>query len=186
MLNQDEFDGLLNWLSPNRESAGEKYESIRAGLIRFFRYKGCGNDEELADETINRVARKLPDLDLNTGNKHITYFYGFASNIFLEEKKRRQKQAELDSNLPFKIMGADNDESESKFNCLEECLNKLEPNGKKLITGYYLKNKSEKFEHRRQLAESLNLSVNNLHVKAHRLRNALRRCLEECLKKKSL
>jgi RNA polymerase sigma factor (sigma-70 family) len=185
-LDQNEFDELLNWLSPNREEAGEKYESIRAGLIRFFSFRGCGNAEDLADETINRVARKLPKLDLTTGNKPATYFYGFASKIFLEELKRRQKTAEFEDNSEKQNPNKDADEEENKFKCLENCLNELERDERELVTNYYCKDKSDKFEFRRQLAESLNISINTLHVRIHRLRNALRICIEVCLEKNSL
>ena len=48
---------LLEWLDPNLDLAGEKYEEIRRGLIKIFGYRGCSDAEGLADETINRVAR---------------------------------------------------------------------------------------------------------------------------------
>ena len=58
-ITQKDFEGLLDWLAPDREEAGKKYEEIRDGLIRFFRFKGCNDPEFLADETINRVASKI-------------------------------------------------------------------------------------------------------------------------------
>ena len=83
-LEQEDFDQLLRWLSTDREEAGKKYELVREGLIRFFRYKGCHDSESLADETINRVASKVSTLDTTQNFKTITYFYGFAANILLE------------------------------------------------------------------------------------------------------
>ncbi|HEY0047746.1 MAG TPA: hypothetical protein VGB68_00565, partial [Pyrinomonadaceae bacterium] len=58
VINQENFDVLLNWLDRNREIAGQKYEKIRRRLIRIFLGRGCFEAEELADETINRVTRK--------------------------------------------------------------------------------------------------------------------------------
>ena len=58
-LSQEAFDRLLAWLNPNRALAGEKYEEIRRRLIKIFTCRGCTCPEVLADETINRVARKV-------------------------------------------------------------------------------------------------------------------------------
>jgi len=43
---------LLGWLSTNEASAAEKYEKIRARLIRLFVGRGCYEAEMLADQTI--------------------------------------------------------------------------------------------------------------------------------------
>src|SRR5215216_2251273 len=61
-LTSEEFDDLLSWLDPNRERAGSRYEEIRAGLIKRFRWRGCSDAEDLADKTINRVVKKLPEI----------------------------------------------------------------------------------------------------------------------------
>lgn len=185
-LDQVQFDGLLKWLSPDQDEAGKTYEYIRAGLMRYFRFKGCRNDEELADETINRVAKKLPEMDLTTGNKPITYFYGFAANIFLEELRSNKREVELEAIPPVK-QPIDASENEGlKFDCLDYCLGKLEPIDKELLIDYYRKDRSEKFEYRKKLAENLNLSIGTLHVKVHRLRQVLRICVEKCIGKHSL
>src|SRR5262245_21687271 len=57
-MTPEEFDRLLLWLNPDRDKAGEKYEWIRKRLIKIFVCRGCNVPEELADKTINRVARK--------------------------------------------------------------------------------------------------------------------------------
>ncbi|MFL6230009.1 MAG: hypothetical protein ACJ741_14655, partial [Pyrinomonadaceae bacterium] len=61
-LTRDAFEGLLTWLDSDREQAGKKYEDIRSSLIKIFTWRGVAEAEELADETINRVARKVKDL----------------------------------------------------------------------------------------------------------------------------
>ena len=58
-LGQKQFDALLAIFSQDREEAGQKYEHIRHGLIRYFDVKGCNDPQGLADETINRGAVKL-------------------------------------------------------------------------------------------------------------------------------
>jgi len=185
-LDQIEFDSLLEWLSPDRDEAGNKYESIRLGLIRYFRFKGCAGVEDLADETINRVAKKLPSLDITTGNEPITYFYGFASKVFLEELRRRKKETDFETiNIADKPKSV-SDGKEIQFECLEQCLSELGLKDNELVINYYSKNKSEKFVFRQKLAESLDISLNGLHVKVHRLRNRLQVCVQACLNKNSL
>jgi hypothetical protein len=61
-LTQEGFDGLLTWLSPDREQAGRKYEEIRLRLIKIYTRRGCTTPEELADEVFNRVTKKLPEI----------------------------------------------------------------------------------------------------------------------------
>jgi hypothetical protein len=58
-LNSEKFNMLLQWLGPTPESAGEKYEQIRRGLIQIFLWHGATDAEDLADETINRVANNF-------------------------------------------------------------------------------------------------------------------------------
>ena len=53
---------MLAWLDSDRERAGQKYEEIRCGLIKIFVCQGCTDPEGLADETINRVIRKIPEI----------------------------------------------------------------------------------------------------------------------------
>jgi hypothetical protein len=77
-LTQESFDSLLAWLHPDREQAGERYESIRCSLIRFFSARGFSNPEELADETIDRVARKIDELVPSYSGDPATYFFAVA------------------------------------------------------------------------------------------------------------
>jgi hypothetical protein len=62
MLNQENFDRLLEWLHPDREEAGRKYKIIHTRLIKFFMCRGCAQAEEMADDTINRVCRKAKEI----------------------------------------------------------------------------------------------------------------------------
>src|SRR5262245_59386893 len=83
-LTQEAFDRLLTWLNPNKEQAAREYEQIRRHLIKIFICRGCTCPEDLADETINRVARRLQEIAATyAGNPH-AYFCGVARNIYLE------------------------------------------------------------------------------------------------------
>lgn len=182
-LAEENFNDLLNWFSTNREEAGKKYEEIRNGLIRFFYLKGCAGAEDLADEVINRVATKLPVLDLSGSVKPINLFYGFASNISLEyfnHQKTREIELNDDLHLAAKETVA------KKQNCLEHCLAKLPDEDGDLIVEYFCVEKAEKLERRRNLMEKMQLSVSAFQIKIHRLKMKLRECMEKCAAENSL
>ncbi len=187
LLTKENFDALLLWFSPNREEAGAKYEEIRNGLIRFFSFKGCSDAEVLADETINRVAKKFDQLDTNNKNKHITFFYGFASNIYreyLHKLNKREVQFEPNIHSNTEIIYQPDEIVEEKHHCLQKCLLKLSEIDRVLMIQYFSKEKSAKIEHRRKLAEHLHLNQGAMHVKIYRLKDILRGCVEKCLENK--
>ena len=73
-ITQEQFDQLLQWLNPDRQQAAAQYEWIRRRLIKIFVSRGSYNPEELADNTINRVARKLPEIrEGYVGSRRITF-----------------------------------------------------------------------------------------------------------------
>jgi RNA polymerase sigma factor (sigma-70 family) len=184
-LTQNDFDALLLWFSPDREVAGAKYEEIRNGLIRYFSFKGCSEEESLADETINRVAKKLDSLNTDNNFKHITYFYGFASKIYLENRNKPQNRTtEFEPSQHSNLVVEVDDTKENRHQCLDSCLTKVSPEERNLAIEYFSKEKSAKIEHRRKLAEKLNINVGTMHVRIHRLKDTLRNCVENCLTQK--
>src|SRR5918911_1288958 len=83
-LTRDAFDQLLSWLHPDREQAGKKYEEVRYKLIKIFGCRGCLTPEDLADETINRVARRLGDIAATYVGDPARYFCGVAQKVHME------------------------------------------------------------------------------------------------------
>jgi hypothetical protein len=55
------FRQFLNWLDQGVDSSGEKYLEMRRRLVGYFDRKNCLTPDELADETLNRVARRLEE-----------------------------------------------------------------------------------------------------------------------------
>src|SRR5215510_16416550 len=89
ILTQESFDALLDWLDPEREIAGQKYEEIRRRLIKLFACRSCHEPEDLTDETINRVTRKLKEIATEAAGDRVAYFYAVANNVFKEYLRRR-------------------------------------------------------------------------------------------------
>lgn len=186
-LMPENFNDLLDWFSANRETAGEKYEEIRKGLIRFFYFKGCADAETLADETFNRVASKLPVLDLSKNSKPVNLFYGFASKIYLEYAsglKKREVEFNADLHNPIVTEDPSAESVDKNYECLRKCLAELKIEESNLMIEYYSAEKSEKIECRKKLAEKMKMKTGALQVKVYRLRNILRKCVEKCAAQK--
>lgn len=183
-LSQTQFESLLNWLSEDREKAGEKYEEIRQSLVRLFELKGCSDPQTLADETINRLTSKIHTLKLDNNIKPIKVFFGFAKNVFLEYLRKKETQFDSDSE---KFIGKNNyspDETNFYLDYLQECLKNRPDSERQLILAYYEKNKSEKLEQRRQLAEKLEIAIGTMHTRIHRIKISLQKCIESKLNSK--
>jgi hypothetical protein len=99
ILTQELFDGLLLWLDPDRERAGEKYEEIQSGLVRRFRQLGCNDEEELANKTFDRVAKTLPRIVAIYKGDREPYFFSVAYNIYREHLRRPIAMSLANTNL---------------------------------------------------------------------------------------
>ena len=55
----EDFRRFLAWLAPEPERAAVRYNEIHAALARIFACRGCERPYDLADETLDRVIRKV-------------------------------------------------------------------------------------------------------------------------------
>lgn len=72
-------------------------------------------------------------------------------------------------------------QSELRLGCLDRCLVKLPATAREMITEYYRKEKSDRIEHRKHLAERFGIPVNALRIRALRTREKLSACIEGCV-----
>ena len=177
-LTQEAFDQLLASFAPDREAAGKKYLEVRDNLVRLFVWRGCPFPEDHADETFNRVARKISEGEeiRNTA----AYVIGVARLLVLEiinaDSKKREALDEWQ-----RSDRSEDTQSELRIECLQQCLRGLSSDNRELIVQYYQGDKREKIENRRQLSERLGLAINSLRMRALRVREQLQACVEECL-----
>jgi RNA polymerase sigma factor (sigma-70 family) len=181
ILTTGALDKLLAHFSDNREEAGRQYELMRVRLLRYFEWRSCPSPEDLTDETINRVARRIDEGE-NVFNLP-AYFFSVARLIFMESLRDRERTSvplddipEVSAEQPFK-----DDQSESRLRCLDDCLNRLPVESRTLILKYYHEERRAKIDVRRQLAEGLGIPLNALRIRAHRTRTVLEKCVRECL-----
>ena len=107
-LNPQAFRQFLNWLDQGVDSHGERYLEIRRRLAHYFDRRNCLSSEELADETLNRVARKLEEKGEIVGASSAHYCYIVAKFVLLESARRSEHyQTSLDhTHLPGRVMAA--------------------------------------------------------------------------------
>ncbi|HKS26483.1 MAG TPA: hypothetical protein VJS44_01625 [Pyrinomonadaceae bacterium] len=176
-ISQESFEALLGWLDPCRESAGQKYETIRKGLIKVFIARGCSDAEHLADLTINRVMQRLPDIRNGYVGEPVRYFHGVARKVVLEYRRRKELAAELPPITPVN----EQTYTSAEYDCLSKCLGVLTPEQRELVLDYYVHEKRLKIIHHKQLSAEQGLSATALRVKVHRIRVNLQKCVMECV-----
>jgi DNA-directed RNA polymerase specialized sigma24 family protein len=143
--------------------------------------------EELADETLDRVARKLQEgTEIRTADPY-RYITGVAYRLFQE--KVREKQRQLKRKNEYQVYAQRTptipDEGEEigkrRLACLNQCLLKLEECERQLILRYHEGEKGDRIRNRRALAQELNLAITTLRVRAHRIRDRLEKCTRDCV-----
>lgn len=185
------FYRLLEWLDEGTDSGGRNFLEMRRRLLAFFDRKNCRNADELADETLNRVARRLEEEGRIESEAPAKYCYITARFVFLESLRDKEKAfVPLDDVLLGREGSqpavAETDEKELKekmLECLEHCTGKLEPSNREIIVRYYFGEERVKIENRRALAASLDISVNALSIRACRIRDKLESCVGKCAEK---
>ena len=174
ILTKESFDGLLAWLDANPDAAARKYEQIRTRLIKIFVCRGCLESEDLADKTIDRVARRLNDIKATFTGDPARYFYGVANKIHLEYLRRKRMPQP-----PIPVDESDQDARE--YDCLERCMQQLSPKNREVVLEYYQEERSAKIEHRKRLADQLGIALNALRIRACRIRASLLECVKNCV-----
>ncbi|MDT7542442.1 MAG: hypothetical protein QOE33_2346 [Acidobacteriota bacterium] len=176
-ITRQSFESLLAWLHPDPETAGRKYEVIRAGLIRIFVAKGFGDAEDLADEAINRVITRLPDVKEGYIGEPANYFRGVARNIIHEARRRK----EIVTDAPPEPVGELRATSDL-YECLLQCLEQLPHEKRELILDYHVYAGRDKIASHKLMAEELEITESALRLQAHRIRVALEKCVRERVK----
>ena len=181
------FDALLTALDPNRERAGARYETLRLKTIKLFEWWGSEHPEELTDETMDRVGRKLAEGTVIRADDVGPFLRGVARLVFLESLREREKERKKLNHRP----EAEDDEEEARekeshLSCLDRCLEALTPENRQLIVDYYSELNDSNIAGRKLIAKRLGISTTALRIRAHRLRERLQSCVRECVEAQRL
>lgn len=181
-ITEDGFNNLIKWLAKGGKEPGNKYEEIRSNLINYLSWKGCNNPGELADEAINIVASKLPQLAQEYEGEPVRYFLGVARNLVKRQNSAPNLYVELSPNLK---APENNDEEEPSLDeiiskCKKECLHKLPESKKKLICSYYKNGGKQDGDFREMMATENDMHAHTLRVNIFRIRQVLKKCFVKC------
>lgn len=164
-LTGEALEKLLLALDSDREAAAHKYEALRRSLIDLCSWERSENPEELADETLNRLARRVFE-GVAIPNPE-RYAFGIARLVLLEEARSRRNR--VDSLRHLQQLSRPETAAE-ELGWLRQCLETLPASSRDLIERYY----SENREH---LARSRGLSLNALRNRVMRIREQLYQCV---------
>ncbi len=178
-LSASSFSALLLCLDDDSHQAALRYEKLRSKLIRLFTWRGCADAPDLADETMNRVAKRVTS-DHQLGEKIEQFVIGVAHKIYLEVLRSHRKHYQAVSEI--KARPADLFEREMtspKLLRLEQCIMELPAHDRELILAYYRHPPGKRIVSRQQLKQKFALSNNNLRIKVFRIRNRLEQRMRE-------
>ena len=183
-LPREAWDALLAALDPeDPQQAAQAYLELQERLVRFFEWRNAAMPEELAFETLRRVAIRFADgVELTTTVKSFTL--GFARRI-LQEHWRSPMETELDPrDLDRHRDGEqehqDIEAKERLARCLDLCA-ESDPEAYELLLRFHKFEGRSRIDERRKLAEELGKTVNALRIEACRRRKEFRARLDRCL-----
>lgn len=174
-LSAPAFTALLNRLDPNPAAAAEKYEQLRRALRKLFAWKGDLDPDAGADETLDRLARRLER------GEPIADVPSFARGVARLVRLERQRQPMMVDMEATREPAAPARQDDGPWaECLEGCLDALPQDERDLILAYYVGQGASRIAARATMAQAMGLSDNALRHRAQRLRDRLRSCAEAC------
>jgi len=138
--------------------------------------KGFNDAEDLADETINRVMKKLPEIHATYVGEPARYFHGVARFIIREMMRRKEVAVE---EVP--VIPTQTEVHSDEYDCLLKCLRFLPADKRELILDYYIYDGRDKIAQHRRMASELGITEGALRGRAHHVRGNLEKCIQNCI-----
>ncbi len=171
------FERLLDFLGgTDATSKAEKYRQVRDRLESFFRWRGLGDASGLADDTLDRVARRVEAGEVRTSTPN-AFVVGVARMVALEAGRKDRKDVNIDDRSIAAPAPAE-PEDELRLRALDGCLEALVTAERNLVMSYYRDDGPSRIAGRAKLAQSLGTTVEALRVRAFRLRARLEQCVQ--------
>ena len=178
-LTPENFEKLLSSLNPDRDLAGQELELLWLKMYEYFRARRCHCAEDLADETINRLARKLAEGE--DVHDIMRYSHGLARLIWLEYlRKPDTNHVPLDERPVSSVSPTDQLQKQQENRFFLYCLGQLPEEERTLIIAYWDNEGQVLHEVREKLAKSLGISLVALRIRVTRIKKKLEICLEKC------
>lgn len=174
------FDKLLRLLDPDRNQAGEKYETLRLKLAQFFRARACPAVDDLADEVFDRLARKIAEgEEIRNVNG---YCLGIARLVWLESNRDPEARwTSFDELIVVPFVAEDEIERKSRLACFNHCLRELPEADGALLVEYCSCEHGSRSEDRQMIADNLRVPISALRIRVHRIKAKFGQCFDTCL-----
>jgi RNA polymerase sigma factor (sigma-70 family) len=199
-LAPESWDDLFDFLDPkhhdatgpdrDREAEAKCVEIMRK-LVCFFASRHCANAEDLAMETILRVAAKCREVDVSNYNDRLGYFYAVARNLVYETRRESLRESTRRESMRQELVRQPIPDpeawtrKEAVHRCLELCMSKLAPRARQLIVQYHQEGGTAKIASHQMLADEFGKSRNALRIEVYRIRKTLQQCVFGCLRPES-
>jgi DNA-directed RNA polymerase specialized sigma24 family protein len=179
------FTRLLAWLDAGTDSDGRAYLEIRRRLVSYFERRDRSFPDDLADETLSRVARTLATSGTIAVTPPARYCYVVARFVLLEDLRRERRHIPVTEARIVRtertVVDSDAEaKQERRLQCLDRCLLALKPEQRNLVVEYYRDANRQRIERRRALASRLGITMNALGIRACRIRGRLEACVSAC------
>ena len=152
---------------------------LRERLIFFFSRRMLLLPEDLADEVLNRLARRLEEGEAIANIKG--YALGIARHVLQEQRaksdRERAASEEFHRNVSHEPLTIDEDE-EIRLERMRRCLERLPRSDQEMLSEYYVAEGSGKIPARRRLATTSGMSHASLRKRVFVLRAMVRRCMQ--------
>jgi RNA polymerase sigma factor (sigma-70 family) len=179
------FTRLLEWLDDGVDSYGEKYLEMRRRLIAYFDRRNRPFADDLADDTLNRIGQTLERGGTIGITPQARYCYVVARFVLLEDVRRNHRRVSLNESwhadgespspqrLAADLRQTRDESDDDRLESLDQCLEELTPEHRRLIVDYYRDDGREKISRRADMAKRLGISMNALSIRACRIRAQL-------------
>ena len=165
-LSGEALEALLQALDANRDVAAGRYELLRRKLIDLFAWRCAEMPEALADQTLDRLARRLAQGD--PVERVESFALGIARMQLKEVARIRERRQQAMREI--RAERSDATGEAEMLEAIERCAEKLPESSRELIARYYRGN-------REALARDLGLSLNAVRTRVLRIRRKLYECV---------
>lgn len=178
-LTRERFALLLSHLSIDPAERGTRYEILRGRLIFFFLRRMLPLPEDLADEVLNRLARRLEEGEAIAGIEG--YALGIARHVLQEQRAKSDRERtageEFHRNVSHETLTTDEDE-ERRLARMRDCLERLPRSDQEMLSEYCLADGIGKILVRQRLAKARDMTQAALRKRVFVLRGMIQRCMQ--------
>jgi hypothetical protein len=177
----DHFSRLLTFLCPaDTGEGGRRYLRVHQKLEGYFRIRGVADPAAAADETLDRAARRIAE---GTEVPNIDNFcLGIARFIVKEGWRINTRESTAFKEFLERHEHASADQLD-RLSLMKSCFEELPQYEKNLLNAYCDAPRGKaRAQHRRELAQRLELTVSALRIRVTRLRQNLDECLKQLSK----